>query len=69
MIFSERGNRRQSIVNRRLENPKVHSFLLSHLAAQPGTLLIQFDVDDKATYEMLESDYLVMTAIRPHAST
>jgi hypothetical protein len=27
-----------------------------HDPSQPGTLLIQFDVDDKATYEMLESD-------------
>jgi hypothetical protein len=46
----------QSIVSERLKNPKVHSFSLTHVPSQPGTLLIQFDVDDKATYEMLESD-------------
>ncbi len=46
----------QSIVSQRLKNPKVHSFSLTHVPSQPGTLLIQFDVDDKATYEMLESD-------------
>jgi hypothetical protein len=46
----------QSVVTERLKNQKVHSFSLTHLPSQPATLLIQFDVDDKATYEMLESD-------------
>lgn len=46
----------QSIVSQHLNDPKVHSFSLTHDPSQPGTLLIQFDVDDKATYEMLESD-------------
>jgi hypothetical protein len=46
----------QSIVTRRLNNPKVHSFSLTDDPSEPGGLLIQFDVDDKATYEMLESD-------------
>jgi hypothetical protein len=46
----------QSIVTQRLENPKVHSFSLMHNPSEPGALLIQFDVDDKATYELLESD-------------
>jgi hypothetical protein len=46
----------QSIVSQRLKNPKVHSFSLTHLPSEPGTLLIQFDVDNKATYEMLEKD-------------
>ncbi len=46
----------QSIVSQRLKDPKVHSFSLTHDPSQPGTLLIQFDVDDRATYEMLESD-------------
>jgi hypothetical protein len=46
----------RSLVARRLENPKVHSFSLSHHTSQSGTLLIQIDVDDKATFEMLESD-------------
>ena len=46
----------QSIVTQRLENPKVHSFSLAHKPSEPGTLLIQFDVDDKATHQLLESD-------------
>jgi hypothetical protein len=46
----------RSLVTQRLKNPKVHSFTLKHVPSQPGTLLIQFDVDDKATYEMIESD-------------
>ena len=45
-----------SKVAQRLENPKVHSFSLTHNPSDPGALLIQFDVDDKATYELLESD-------------
>ena len=36
----------QSLVTQRLENPKVHSFSLTHNPSEPGTLLIQFDVDD-----------------------
>lgn len=46
----------QSIVAQCLKNPSVHSLSLSHLPSQTETLLIQFDVDDQATYEMLESD-------------
>jgi hypothetical protein len=46
----------QSIVSKGLKNPKVHSFSLTHLSSSPGTLLIQIDVEDKATYEMLEKD-------------
>jgi hypothetical protein len=46
----------QPVVTQRLENPKVHSFSLTHHPMQPGALLIEFDVDDKATYEILESD-------------
>ncbi len=46
----------QSIITQRLKNPKVHFLSLTHLPSQPEPLLIQFDVDDQATYEMLESD-------------
>jgi hypothetical protein len=46
----------QSLVTKRLTDPKVHSFSLTHDPAQRGSVLIQFDVDDRATYEMLESD-------------
>jgi hypothetical protein len=46
----------QSIVSQRLSDPKVHSFTLTHNPSEWGALLIKFDVDDKATYEMLESD-------------
>jgi hypothetical protein len=46
----------QSVVSRRLSDPKVHSFTLTHNPSEWGALLIKFDVDDKATYEMLESD-------------
>jgi transcriptional regulator with XRE-family HTH domain len=46
----------QSVVARRLNDPKVHSFTLEHDPSQWAALLIEFDVDDKATYEMLESD-------------
>jgi len=46
----------QQLVNRRLRDPKVHSFRLTHDPKESGGLLILFDVDDKATYVMLESD-------------
>jgi len=46
----------QAIVRQRLENLKVHSFSLSHNPSEPGALLIKFDVDDKAAYELLEAD-------------
>jgi hypothetical protein len=46
----------QGIVAQRLKDPKVHSFSLSHAPRNPSTLLIEFDVDDKATYLMLEDD-------------
>jgi hypothetical protein len=39
----------QSIIEQRLKNPKVHSFSLARLPSHPGTLLIRFDVYDKAT--------------------
>jgi hypothetical protein len=46
----------QSLVARHLQNPKVHSFSLTHEPGFSHTLLISFDVDDKATYELLESE-------------
>ena len=46
----------QSIVSRRLKDPKVHTFSLTQDRSQPGTLLIQSDVDDNATFFMLKSD-------------
>lgn len=49
-------DRHQQIVDKRLADPKVHAFSLSHDPDQTGTLRIHFDVDDKSTYEMLESD-------------
>jgi hypothetical protein len=49
--------RHQSLVMRRLRNPKVHSFSLTHHPSVTGTLLVQFDVDDKSTWELLRSDY------------
>lgn len=46
----------QPIVAARLANPKVHSFSLAHDPDHPATLLIRFDVEDRATYLMLEDD-------------
>jgi hypothetical protein len=46
----------QAIVAKRLTDPKVHFFSLAHDPHSFGVLSIQFDVDDKATYELLESD-------------
>ena len=46
----------QKIVAERLTNPKVHSFRLFHEPTHSETLVIQFDVDDKATYLLLEND-------------
>jgi len=46
----------QAIVAKRLSNSKVHSFSLGHSPSHSATLLIQFDVDDKPTYLMLEDD-------------
>ncbi len=44
------------IVAQRLSDPKVHSFSLGHAPGHAATLLIRFDVEDKATYLMLEDD-------------
>lgn len=44
----------QSLVAEHLSNPKVHSFSLSRVPDCPHILLIQFDVDNKETYLMLE---------------
>lgn len=46
----------QKLVEQRLHDPKVHAFSLTHDPDQTCALLIRFDVDDKDTYEMLESD-------------
>jgi len=39
-----------------LADPNVHTFSLSHDPEDSATLLIRFDVEDKRTYEMIESD-------------
>jgi len=44
------------IVAQRVSDPKVHSFSLGHAPGHAATLLIRFDVEDKATYLMLEDD-------------
>jgi len=44
------------IVDRRRTDSNVHLFNLSHDPEQFGRLLIRFDVEDKHTYSMLESD-------------
>ena len=46
----------QQIVDDRRADPAVHEFSLKHEPMHSGTLLIQFDVADKDTYELLESD-------------
>ncbi len=47
----------QSIVSQRLKDPKVHTFsIATRPIATRDPLNFQFDVVDKATYEMLESD-------------
>jgi len=46
----------RALVARRLTDPRVHSFSLSHDPGHPATLVIRFDVDTKAAYEMLEND-------------
>lgn len=46
----------QTLVAQRLADPRVHAFTLSRDPDAWGTLLIKFDVDDKQTYELLESD-------------
>ena len=64
MIDTFRGHREvlefidnhHRLVAGRLADSKVHSFSLSYDPKHSGTLLIQFDVEDKETYEMLESD-------------
>ena len=45
-----------TLVAQRLSDPRVHSLSLTHAPEHWGTLLIQFDVDDRATYERLEND-------------
>lgn len=49
--FIEQHNK---IVDDWRRNPKVYSLSLSHDPNQAGTLRIQFDVEDKRTYEMIE---------------
>jgi hypothetical protein len=44
------------IVEKRLQNPKVHSFSLTPVPDDETTLLIQFDVDDKETFFLLDDD-------------
>lgn len=46
----------RTLVAERLLDPRVHSFSLGHAPRDSATLLIQFDVDDKAAYLMLEAD-------------
>ncbi len=46
----------EALVHERLTDPKVHSFSLTRDPAEAGVLVIAFDVEDKATYEMLEND-------------
>lgn len=46
----------RAIVAARSADPKVYSFSPSHDPNWPAALLIQFDVEDKATYLMLEED-------------
>lgn len=46
----------QKIVEKRLQNPKVHSFSLTPVPDDAATLLIQFDVDDKETFFLLDDD-------------
>jgi hypothetical protein len=46
----------KALVAERLKDPKVYSFSLAPDPHDLGTLLIQFDVEDKLTYETLESD-------------
>jgi len=46
----------REVVSRRLADPKVHSFSLKHAPDNPAVLVIGFDVDDRATYLMLEED-------------
>ena len=54
----------EKLVAGRLTNPKVHSFRLLHDPTDAGTLMIEFDVDDKATYELLEKDLLAASSLR-----
>lgn len=46
----------EKLFAKRLTDPKVHSLRISQDASDRGTLVIHFDVDDRATYEMLEAD-------------
>jgi hypothetical protein len=46
----------EAIVARRLTDAKVYSFSLSHAPEHSATLLVRFDVDDKATFLRLEDD-------------
>jgi hypothetical protein len=49
-------SKHQKIVEKRLQNPKVHSFSLTPVPDDEATLLIQFDVDDKETFFLLDDD-------------
>jgi hypothetical protein len=46
----------QPFVARHLSDPKVHSFRLARDPEHSGRLLIQLDVEDKATFEKIETD-------------
>lgn len=46
----------EHLVQTLMKHPKVHDFSLRQSPDHSGTLLIQFDVDDKETYELIESE-------------
>lgn len=46
----------RSIVERWLRDPRVHSFQIGPTLGDFGRLLIRLDVDDKATFEMIERE-------------
>jgi len=48
--------RHSELVKRRLADPRVYSFVLTHDPNDPSKLLVQFEVEDKATYHLLEND-------------
>ena len=49
-------SKHQKIIEKRLQNPRVHSFSLTPVPGDEATLLIQFDVDDKETFFLLDDD-------------
>ena len=46
----------EQLIQKRLQNPKVHSFSLAPAPDDDAVLLIQFDVDDKETFDLLDDD-------------